>query len=429
MENALSLVGTEVEIQSLAKHRQVGDEPRHDEILATTPPSIASSTVLNESVDDDPHRPVSPANPAEMLFLTNDLTKKREHISAVALAQHIHESHQPLVALPTRTGSSSGSRVFSALRTMDGTFVTARQRSDDSNTSFHSNLPHLSSHSNTSSVAAPVSNRRVPHLGWSPSMDSIDDDNDFYDDSHVVDTHNDASIFLHTSTVKSSESDELLPSKRRPGPLTVDIFATAVKVGPEYTNSSPSTNKSENSDIFHEASESHNDDDFIMTDRSRPAEESTSEIDVLHVDAAEKVYVTVKQVWGWGNSQWFAAPFLGLAESVASKVVEMVAHTTLPALDQEIITPNLYKLDDHLLNPTISKVFHTIMSAFHKTEDIVKPVMITVLTPLGLIMPPADGETETSTDVASSSSSSTVKFAILTNEPPEVSTSSAATAH
>ena len=43
----------------------------------------------------------------------------------------------------------------------------------------------------------------------------------------------------------------------------------------------------------------------------------------MHVDAAEKVYDNVKGVWAWGKGVVVFSPFMGMAEGIAGKVVEM----------------------------------------------------------------------------------------------------------
>merc|ERR1711862_538686 len=70
----------------------------------------------------------------------------------------------------------------------------------------------------------------------------------------------------------------------------------------------------------------------------------------------------------------------GLTETVVSKVVGAVG-TDLGEIDSNI-KPALAFLDDGVLNPAITKVVETVMVAYGKSEEIVKPVVIAIITPL-----------------------------------------------
>lgn len=113
---------------------------------------------------------------------------------------------------------------------------------------------------------------------------------------------------------------------------------------------------------------------------------STSED--MHVDAADKVYQGAKGVWAWGKGIIVFKPFLGIAEGVAGKVVGM-AGSSMDEVDG-CMTHNLHGLDDNVLNPAIKAVVQTVMGAVGKTEEIFKPLFLTVLKPLGLVK--EDGE-------------------------------------
>lgn len=83
------------------------------------------------------------------------------------------------------------------------------------------------------------------------------------------------------------------------------------------------------------------------------------------VDPAEKVYDAAKGVWSWGKGVMVLSPFLGLAEGVAGKVVEM-AGSSLEETD-DVISSQLHGLDEKYLNPAIAAVVSTVVS-------ILKPV-------------------------------------------------------
>lgn len=45
----------------------------------------------------------------------------------------------------------------------------------------------------------------------------------------------------------------------------------------------------------------------------------------------------------------------------------------------------MHGLDDNVLNPAIKAVVETVLGAVGKSEEIIKPILMTVLQPLGLI--------------------------------------------
>jgi hypothetical protein len=106
------------------------------------------------------------------------------------------------------------------------------------------------------------------------------------------------------------------------------------------------------------------------------------------INPAEKVYLTAKDVWGWGKTVMVFKPFLGIAEGVAGKVVSVVG-SNLSELDGAV-TANLTKVDDNILNPAISTIVKIVFNAMQKTEDIVKPVIMAVLKPVGLVKSKAE---------------------------------------
>ena len=101
------------------------------------------------------------------------------------------------------------------------------------------------------------------------------------------------------------------------------------------------------------------------------------------MDAAETVYETAKGVWAWGKGVPVVSTFLGISETVAGKAVGL-AGTNLGEIDGTI-KPHLEKLDSGVLNPAIEAVVKIVLQTAGKTEDIVKPIIITLLTPLGMI--------------------------------------------
>lgn len=107
-----------------------------------------------------------------------------------------------------------------------------------------------------------------------------------------------------------------------------------------------------------------------------------------HVDAAEKVYDTAKNVWAWGKGVGVIKPFLNITENVAGSVVGM-AGSNLETLDGGIID-KLHGIDDNVLNPAIATIVGALLNAAGSTEDVVKPIIINLLKPLGLIKDSAE---------------------------------------
>jgi hypothetical protein len=107
-----------------------------------------------------------------------------------------------------------------------------------------------------------------------------------------------------------------------------------------------------------------------------------------HLDAAEKVYDTAKGVWSWGKSVIVFKPFLGITEAVAGKFVDMMG-SDLASVDG-IVLDKLHEIDDSMLNPAIAAVIGALLGAAGKSEDVLKPLIISILKPLGLIKDTAE---------------------------------------
>lgn len=74
---------------------------------------------------------------------------------------------------------------------------------------------------------------------------------------------------------------------------------------------------------------------------------------------------------------------------MAEKVLDTAVHMSLPAIDQDVVTPNLKKLDDEIVSPVILAVWKLIEPAVGKADEMVlKPVidevLPRVLAPLGM---------------------------------------------
>ena len=119
--------------------------------------------------------------------------------------------------------------------------------------------------------------------------------------------------------------------------------------------------------------------EFHESNMSSTAPDRTS----YELNPAEKVYLTAKDVWGWGKTVRVFSPFMGIAEGVAGKMVSVVG-SNLSDIDGAV-TSNLTKVDDNILNPAIDALVKIVFNAMQKTEDIVKPVIMAVLKPIGLV--------------------------------------------
>jgi hypothetical protein len=107
-----------------------------------------------------------------------------------------------------------------------------------------------------------------------------------------------------------------------------------------------------------------------------------------HVDAAEKVYDTVKGVWMWGKGVTVFKPFLGVSEAIAGKVASLLG-SDLVSVDDAVVH-KLHAIDDSMLNPAIAAILGLLLSAAGKTEDALTPLVLSILKPLGLIKETAE---------------------------------------
>ena len=105
--------------------------------------------------------------------------------------------------------------------------------------------------------------------------------------------------------------------------------------------------------------------------------------DEVNINAAEKVYEGAKNVWGWGKEQVVISTFLGITEAIAGKVVSVVG-TDLEEIDGNI-KPQLTNFDNSVLNPAVRAIVGVIMNAAGKSESFLKPIIVSVLKPVGLI--------------------------------------------
>lgn len=119
-----------------------------------------------------------------------------------------------------------------------------------------------------------------------------------------------------------------------------------------------------------------------------PPPPSSGGPDLSKVDAAEVVYAKAKDVWAWGKTVPVVSFFVGTTETVASKALD-VAGTNFASLDGKI-AEELAKLDSGILNPAIEKVAKIVISAAAHSEEHLKPVVLSILSKVGMIKSEAD---------------------------------------
>jgi len=119
-----------------------------------------------------------------------------------------------------------------------------------------------------------------------------------------------------------------------------------------------------------------------------------------HFDVAQNAYGAAKDLWFWGKSVPVVSHLLGVTEAVAAKVLDASVHMDLPALDSQVATPQLKKLDDDVVTPFILAVWKLIEPAVVEGDKLViqpvlKEVVPRVLAPLGLFAKKKEEKAET----------------------------------
>jgi hypothetical protein len=88
-----------------------------------------------------------------------------------------------------------------------------------------------------------------------------------------------------------------------------------------------------------------------------------------HFDVGQNAYETAKKAWAFGKGVAVVNLFLGAAENVAGKVLDLTQGKNLQEVDKEAVQPALAKLDDDFLNPAICKLLTLIMPLYKKAEE------------------------------------------------------------
>lgn len=214
----------------------------------------------------------------------------------------------------------------------------------------------------TQSISATFLAEQIHIQFKSPRSDVSANTEDFCSVSDFHSTVSDVGRQSFLTAVQSTEEDQLPPATIQESPFSQDALAQDLHINPERTVPK---------EIF---------EDSIM---SQPTT-TTNNDDADHVDPAVHTYQTAKGIWAWGKDQIVVSTFLGIAEGVAGKVVEVVAGASLTTVDENV-EKKLHGLDDGLLNPAIAALVAVLLGCADKTHSIIDPVIMTLLKPLGML--------------------------------------------
>mmetsp|Transcript_24706 Transcript_24706/g.35459 ORF Transcript_24706/g.35459 Transcript_24706/m.35459 type:complete len:159 (-) Transcript_24706:1295-1771(-) len=98
-----------------------------------------------------------------------------------------------------------------------------------------------------------------------------------------------------------------------------------------------------------------------------------------HFDVGQNTYETAKKVWSFGKGVVVVKLFLGTAEAVAGKLLDITQGKKLEDVDKEAVAPALARLDKELLNPGIAKLVTLVMPLYSKAEEVAVNVGICAL--------------------------------------------------
>jgi hypothetical protein len=272
----------------------------------------------------DSHPSVTPPSGFESLFLPGLRT---DTISAVALAAEIHERHRPL--------------------SITGSVVTDYQTADFQTANDYQ-----------------TADFRTANDGSSPEREREEDD-----DADL------SPLFEHapSTTVRS----RLAPQSSSSFSSDTNNMNNASSISPFLCSYPEDENPFAKDTPVHARQQPHISYEEFKEDNFNTMSEP------MNIDAAEKVYDTAKGVWAWGKGIIIFSPFMGMAESIAGKIVE-TAGSTLAQVDSCVID-KLHGIDDGILNPAVQTLVRTVLGAAHQTEDFVKPIIVALLKPIGLI--------------------------------------------
>ena len=121
------------------------------------------------------------------------------------------------------------------------------------------------------------------------------------------------------------------------------------------STSSKSDYEGEDEDVFHIG-------DFELDDVSNSHE------------VVQHAYGATKEVWAWGKTIPVLSNVLGLTEGVTTKFLQLTIH--VDDVEKDLVIPNLKKLDDEVISPSIGTILNIIGPAVSVGEEvIVKPAL------------------------------------------------------
>ena len=129
----------------------------------------------------------------------------------------------------------------------------------------------------------------------------------------------------------------------------------------------------------------------MKTATPAPATPPVADGEQMKVDAAEIVYGKAKDILAWGKTVPVVKFFVGTSEAVAGKALEVVG-TDLSTVDGRIGS-ELSKFDGSILNPAISAIAKVLMNVAGKSEETFMPIIIAMLSPLGMMKSKANEQT------------------------------------
>jgi hypothetical protein len=111
---------------------------------------------------------------------------------------------------------------------------------------------------------------------------------------------------------------------------------------------------------------------------SPPPQQPT--VESAQFDMIEQVYDSAKHVWGFGKGIIIFSPFMGIAEGVATKAVNMVGVESLEKAD-EIIKMSIINTEKTIIDPAVLQLLEIVGPVLGFSDDVVKQVISTVVKP------------------------------------------------
>ena len=125
----------------------------------------------------------------------------------------------------------------------------------------------------------------------------------------------------------------------------------------------------------------------ILSTSSNEEDDEQEDEDVFHIgdfelvndesnshEVVQHAYGATKEVWEWGKSIPVLSNVLGLTEGVTTKFLQLTIH--VDDVEKDLVIPNLKKLDDEVISPSIGTILNIIGPAVSVGEEvIVKPAL------------------------------------------------------